>query len=72
MQREVTERFRLTRKEERTLRRLSKAEGVTKSELLRKGLRLVERVRRRRQNIGLLIESAKLKGDDEPRIRLRP
>lgn len=64
------ERVRMRPQDRRLLRRLARETGSSKSEVLREGLRLVERVRLRRKNIHLLVEAARVKGDRHTKARL--
>lgn len=64
---DVTKKVRLTRDRARRLSRLAREMHATESDVLRQGLDLVDRVRRRRANVEGLIALAQ--GKEPPRIR---
>ncbi len=56
--RSVTKRVRLTPTEAETLEELAELQGTSQSEVLREGLRMQERIRKRQANVHKLIELA--------------
>ena len=64
------ERVRMTASERRLLQRLARETHSSKSDVLRKGLNLVARIRERSQNLHVLLAAARLKGDASTKARL--
>lgn len=67
--RDVTKKIRLTPREAELLSELAEARGTNQSEVLRKGLRLVDRMRQRAENIDGLIELAQ--GEEPEKVRFK-
>jgi predicted transcriptional regulator len=63
----VTKKVRLTQAEANLLSELAQAHDASQSEILRRGLRAVDRVRRRQANIHQLVALAE--GDPADKIR---
>lgn len=65
--RDVTKKVRLTDGEATLLSSLADQGGQTESDVLRKGLRLQDRMRRRAENVGQLVEL--IEGEEPEKIR---
>lgn len=61
--REITKKVRLTAAEAELLAELAESQETSQSDILRKGLRAIRRMRKRQENIDQLIEWAQ---EDEP------
>lgn len=68
--RDVTKKIRLTEAEADLLAELAEASGTSQSEVLRQGLRSIDRMRRRRENVDQLVALAEVGDPDKVRFEL--
>lgn len=69
--REVTKKLRLTDAEADLLAELARDADTSQSEILRRGLRAIDRMRRREENIDLLVELAETGDPGKIRFELQ-